>query len=297
MSRHRLLAALVLGACTWFASSPAFAFCRTNSCDESRGEVCSLDDNGCLEGGIPLAWASSCITFNVQKDGSTRNGIDANQFEQVIQDSFNTWMSADCGEGQRPSISISDNGPVECGKVEYNKDQGNANIYVFRDDDWMATGPGNALALTTVWYDWKTGEIYDADVEVNGTDGHITNSAPEDGDDLPSIITHESGHFLGLAHAPFNRESTMYTFYERGVDNLRNLSSDDMAGICSIYPPDRQPATQSCEPRHGFASRCRHEESGCSLTPGAAQNGSLAAGAALGLLGAVLLRRRRARSA
>lgn len=293
MKHLRLAAALLCAASSWLATTPAFAYCRTNSCDKARGEVCSTDSEGCLEGGVPLAWTSSCVTFTVQKEGSIRNHIAPDEFEQVIQNAFDTWMNADCGDGTHPSIGVHSLGLVTCGKVEYNKDQGNANIYVFRDEDWTATGPGNALALTTVWYDWKTGEIYDADVEVNGTDGRITNGTPEDGDDLPSIITHESGHFLGLAHAPFNVGATMYTFYRRGVDNLRNLSADDMAGICSIYPPDRVAASNSCDPRHGFSSTCRQDKSGCSVTPGVGSESGLAASAALSVIGAVMLRRRR----
>ncbi len=296
MSHARFAAALLCAATTWLASSPAFAYCRTNSCDKMRGDVCTQDGSGCLEGGLPLAWASSCVTFAVQRNGSTRNNISADEFEQVIQNAFATWMNADCGDGLHPSIQVNSLGMVSCGKVEYNKDQGNANIYVFRDDEWTAVGTGNALALTTVWYDWKTGEIYDADVEVNGTDGYITNGAPEDGDDLPSIITHESGHFLGLAHS-FAPKATMSTYYERGVDNLRELSSDDVAGICAIYPPDREPASDNCQPRHGFSSSCRHDDSGCSLSAGSAPRSSLAATSALALLGATLLRRRRTRSA
>ncbi|HWA76551.1 MAG TPA: matrixin family metalloprotease [Polyangiaceae bacterium] len=263
-------------ALTALSSSTAFAFCRTNSCDPARGEVCSLDETGCRVGGVDLYWANSCVTFAVQRDGSKRNGIDAQSFEQVISNAFDTWMAADCGGGGHPSISVSSLGEVECSEVEYTKGA-NANIYMFRDDEWLASGPGNALALTTVWYDWHTGKIYDADTEVNGsvgsvepgTDGYqsrITNSAPEDGADLPSIITHESGHFLGLDHTHFHEDATMNANYNPGGHNLRVLTQDDMDGICAVYPVDRQPEGDDCNPRHGFSGSCYVPESGgCSL--------------------------------
>jgi hypothetical protein len=273
-------------ALTVLEASNAHAFCRTNSCDPARGEVCSLDESGCHKGGVELYWASSCVTFAVQKDGSKRNEIDALSFEQVINNAFDTWMNADCGDGTHPAIRVSSHGQVVCDKVEYNK-SGNANIYLFRDDQWLASGPGNALALTTVWYDWHTGKIYDADVEVNGSVGstdpndpgyeqRITNGAPEDGADLPSIITHESGHFLGLDHAPFTPGATMFTFYDPGSGNLRKLSADDQAGICAVYPPDRVADGDDCEPRHGFSSKCYVPPSdGCSLKAGPSDSSRL----------------------
>jgi hypothetical protein len=243
-------------ALTTLQTSSAHAFCRTNSCDPSRGETCSLDSTGCRKGGVDLYWTSASVKFLVQKDGSVRNSIDAPTFEQVIANAFDSWMNADCGMGNKPTITVSSGGFVESSLVEYQK--GNAaNIYMFRDDEWLASGPASALALTTVWYNWRNGKIYDADTEVNGTlgstnpedpnyGGRITIGEPEDGADLPSIITHEAGHFLGLDHSPFHPEATMFTTYDPGSGNLRVLSEDDVAGICAVYPQDRFPADGGC---------------------------------------------------
>jgi hypothetical protein len=291
---RRIPAALTL-ALVLLGASNAAAYCRTNSCDPSRGEQCSLDNNGCTIGGLDLAWVSSCVTFGVQREGSVKNNISPEAFETAIAESFKTWMNAACSEGTTPSILVQSIGQVECKNVEYNKDQGNANIYMFQDDEWTASGQGNALALTTVWYDWKTGEIYDADVEVNGTGGDITNGAPEDGADLLSIVTHESGHFLGLAHSPFNPKATMYTVYDPGRGNLRNLSQDDIDGICAVYPPDREAKTDNCDPRHGFQSHCWKEDDGCGCrtAPGRVQSASGLVMFGLALTGLLSRRRRR----
>lgn len=276
-------------------AAPARAYCRTNSCDPSRKEICERVD-GCLTGGVPLYWPNSCVTFAVQRDGSTKNMISSDALENTVGTAFDTWRGATCGDGTHPAIEVMSIGQVDCAKVEYNKNAGNANIYMFRDGSWLGTG-ANALALTTVWYDWHTGKIFDADVEINGTGGDITNSAPQDGADLPSIITHESGHFLGLDHST-NPAATMYAYYMPRRDNLRELNPDDVAGICEIYPTTRVPDSSSCEPRHGFSSSCGADQtSGCSAVPGARTNGSrdasvLGASFALGLAYAARRRRR-----
>ena len=224
-----------LAACLLHTAS-AHAFCRTNSCDPVRGEVCTVDKDGCRQGAKALYWGTASIPFSVQSAGSPKNQIAAGNFELVIDAAFRTWSSANCGAGKHPTFTGVSQGQVAAGAVEYIEGGSNTNLFVFRDDMWLATAPGSALALTTVSYDWHTGRIYDADVEVNGTASNITNGRPGDGADLPSIITHEVGHFLGLDHS-LKPTATMFINYTPGVGNLRALDADDVAGICALYRP------------------------------------------------------------
>ncbi len=289
-------------ACAWLpalglvlpllASGHAQAFCRTNSCDPARGENCTVDTNGCRQGAKPLYWGVNPVPFVVQADGSAKNHIDAAAFETVLGAAFSTWATANCGSGKHPTIAAVSMGTTPTDTVEYTPGQSNANIFMFRDDTWMATIPGSALALTTVSYDWKTGQIYDADVEVNGTGGNITNGKPTDGADLPSIMTHEIGHFLGLDHSS-KKTATMYISYEAGKGNLRTLDPDDVAAICTIYPPPG-PSTHSV----GTINVVEAPLKGCALAAGGSAHGTRYAwlASALGLLGVRRVRRaRRAR--
>jgi hypothetical protein len=240
----------------------------------------------------------------VQQMGSPRNGLGYAAVAKVVQQAFDAWMQADCGRGG-PSIDVQLLGPVECGVSEYNADAGNANIVLFREDEWPYAGAAYAIGLTTTRFDTETGDMWDADIELNGVTAALSVGDPITGDDLLSVLTHEAGHFLGLAHSP-DPTATMKAIYNSASDgtSFRSLAKDDVAGICTIYPPGRRPATTSCENRHGFSAECAAEQpapdtaKACSLNSRAPAGGSTESGlATVVILAAVcggrLARRRR----
>lgn len=272
MSAARLLSGLACVA-VLFASSGAAAFCRTTTCDPNNPQAgCEVDANLCVVSGLPLAWASSCVTVAVHDLGSPRNGLSYDDVETVVQQAFAAWNDVSC-PGGKPSIQANVIGAVECGVSEYNSRVGNANIVLFREDEWPYAGAANAIGLTTTRFDTKTGDLWDADIELNGVGATLTVGDPIGGDDLLSVLTHEAGHFLGLSHSVDNA-ATMKSIYDPARDgtSFRSLAADDIAGICAIYPPDRRAATDSCDNRHGFSGQCRadqpepEESSGCSLS-------------------------------
>jgi hypothetical protein len=160
-----------------------------------------------------------------------------------------------------------------------------------------------------VTFDPTTGEIFDADMEINSHDQTVTVSGPlpANGYDFESIVTHETGHFLGMAHSGDAR-ATMFAHYQPGTTAMRNLSSDDVTGICSVYPPNGTRATSTgnalpegvCDPtpRHGFSTQCGDtSKQGClhSSIGGPAPGDGAAAAAIAALVVARVARRRRAR--
>ncbi len=269
----------------------ARAFCRTTSCDPNAPEPpCRYGDDGCLVGGLELYWRGRCVTFTVQEDGSPLRGISYDAARATISDAFRQWMFADCG-GQRPSLDVIDLGKAVCDEVEYNKSAPNANIWVFRDEDWPYADSGHTLALTTITFNVKTGEIFDADVELNSFDNTLTTSDDPVRADLLSIATHEAGHFLGLSHSTVG-QATMFAQYREGDTSLRSLHPDDVAAICSLFS-ETTSSLCSDEPRHGFSRRCASpaEDTGCV----AGQGGGSGALSGAALLGLALLVRGRAR--
>ncbi len=273
-TRRALVASLVVGL-GLFSSAGARAYCRSASCPgrpaSDPGQVCSpAQPDDC---GLVIQWRLPCIGFGVQKDASSQ--IDFATASTTLEQAFSAWTQADCGHGP-PSIEVHDLGSVDCDKVEYNQHDGNASILVFRDKSWPHDGDPSAgvtdtIALTTVTYDVDKGDIYDADIEVNTANNRFTTGVSDVDVDLLSVLTHEAGHFLGMAHSA-DGDATMFPNYTNGDLSLRTLSADDIEGICDAYPPERQ-AVGTCEgglPRHGFSPFCKAEqtEGKCSASPG-----------------------------
>ncbi|HTJ83106.1 MAG TPA: matrixin family metalloprotease [Polyangiaceae bacterium] len=270
-------------------ASHADAYCRTSACGDDVGARCTpATASDC---GVPLFWATSCVGFSMQRDASS--DVDLDTATGVVRAAFDTWQAADCGGGLHPSITASDLGPVDCTVAEYDQDTKNANIVVFRDSGWPYSA--SALALTTVTYALDTGEIRDADIELNSQVAAFTTKDTGVQVDLPSILTHETGHFLGLAHSPVT-DATMQTEYPPKSTKLRTLEADDVAAICAVYPPSR---SAPCDPTpvNGLGDACGEaggtdEGGGCS-TGGTAPSGGALSTAALALGVALAVRRAR----
>jgi hypothetical protein len=257
---------------------------------------------------VPLFWPDKCGWFGVQKDGSQKRGITYDQLHSAVVTAFGKWSKASCVNGGNPSFAMQDTdalyGPIECAEREFNKTAANASTWMFRDSSWPYVGSATTIALTTLSVDTKTGRILDADVELNSFRVNITTSDVNVGADLQSIVTHESGHFLGLAHSPV-ATSTMFANYTPSSLDIRTLDPDDEAGICAAYPPAAAPTCGPPEPLYGFSKYCggvnpstgrepEQTKSSCAVAIGAASNdGAVFATVALAA-GALRLRRRRA---
>jgi len=301
----------------------ARAFCRTTTCplppdfapspagcqpSDFETYCASLDPPTTP---LPIWWRNACVSYDIQQNASRQVS-----YATAVEDfatAFSKWTAVTCASASNGdggvSIAVTNLGPVSCDQVHYNSDQGNQHVIIFHDDVWPYDDPNNTLGLTTITFDPDTGEIYDADMEINSTQTlTVTGPLPPDGYDFMSIITHETGHFFGMAHSGDDL-ATMYAHYVPGTTTMRMLTADDSTGICSIYPPngDREvaPSVASggaiaedpCDPtpRHGFQSACSEPQGhSCSASAGkgATRPGGLVAAAAL-LLGARRSRRSR----
>ena len=283
----KLWVLLLLGGLV-FWPAVASGYCRTTTCDPramAAKDACVLDDDLCEINGEPLFWVSSCVSLAVHESGSPRRGISFDKARELALQAMGRWLEVDC-RGERPSLELLDLSPALCGEGEYNPDNANANVLLFRDDIWPHEGPGATLALTVLTFNTVTGEIYDADIEVNSFHGELTLNGEPSGYDLLSILTHEAGHFLGFAHS-WVPGSTMREGGLLGDTSMRTLAADDADGMCAVYPPNRTTRSSDCHPRHGFSPECAPNESrgcGCRHAPDPGAPWPLFAAGALGFV-------------
>lgn len=272
-------------------TTDAYGFCRKTTCKD-----CPFDpETGCTMGGQPLLWPGACVSYSLSRSASVQVSLETAQ--EMAARAFEAWQSVTCpGTGEPPSIAATEAfGLTGCMLAEYSRTGANANVVLFRDGDWPYADSEDALGLTTVSFDSVTGQIFDADIEVNSTVPlSSTDKVASEHYDLLSILTHEVGHFLGLAHSQ-DPDAVMRMSFDSGSDSLRVPNEDDIAGICSIYPPNRRALPCSFTPKGGFASECPLGvfKGGCTLAPGLASGAGSAS--VYGLFAAVYAFRRVAR--
>jgi hypothetical protein len=287
------------------APRAALAYCRTTTCEPTSTNDCGVDRQGCTTKGEPVFWPDACVTYAVQSNGSPLRGISAYDTDQVMRKAFAAWLGADCPGGGHPSIGVVPLGGASCDQVEFNGPEAgrplssNANLVIYRDKSWPYNDESFVIARTSITFDPATGALFDADIEINSFENEFSISDTNVSEDLQSVLTHEVGHFLGLDHtrAP---NATMLADYELSNLGTRTLSSDDKAGICSIYAPLGTGVEPSCPgstgPHHGFSRECgsdEHADASClSLAGAPAERGQPGLPwLALGLLALVRLRR------
>lgn len=271
-----------------------------------------------------VAWQSPCIEMRFFL-GSPAPLLTAEQYLAAAGKAASVWShdQLSCSD-IRLTITEDPAGDAITGRD-------GVNMIVLRQDSWcprnseeVGCWPGNALAITTVWKNTKTGEIPDADIEINAVKtasggGYAWNDVvtnPGRGIDFQNMLTHELGHVLGFNHNCYTAsdkqpslvdhtgaatldcygaslpasvlEATMFPSVDPQNSSRRTLSPDDQQAVCDVYP-----YTHDLCPKVTRATT-----GGCDLSPTASPGGLRAFLAMLGLggLGLVTRWKLRARS-
>lgn len=107
---------------------------------------------------------------------------------------------------------------------------------------WGTTS-GTALAVTYIWYYTSNGQVAEVDTIFNkkflwswsGNNGGCADSNSYDAQD---ILTHETGHWMGLddTYTSNYADNTMFGYGAKGELKKDTLTTGDIAGVQAIYP-------------------------------------------------------------
>lgn len=243
-----------------FATVPAAAYVRTTT--SSSNPPCPGSN------AKPLYWRAVTIPYVV--DGAGSDDLTGEAQFDAIHRSFATWQDVPCSY-----IAFRFDGKKQPAPVGFQQGGSNVNAVTWVESNWAHSSRAIAVTLTT--FDCNTGQIFDADILLNGAQFRFSTGGQVGRADVQNTVTHEIGHFLGFDHSP-DPESTMYADAPLGETKKRDLSADDVQGLCDVYRVGN-------EPRDG----------GCSAGPGSASSGATGAlAAAVGLAALLVVRRRRA---
>ncbi|MFO0740499.1 MAG: matrixin family metalloprotease [Labilithrix sp.] len=244
--RFVVAAAVFFGAL--LAAETSFAFCRQTTCAE--GETCDRNTKpDCVHDGIAVRWNTTTLPYRIYAKGSSK--LDDDEMKKAVRAAFDAWQTVDCDRG-RTSLRFVEGEPITKDKplglsADEAEDAGVEpyGIY-FRDKKWTHDGSDDVLAATGLAFGLNRGIVSYADIEVNTFGGDFTMDDDQSAKavDLQAVLTHEVGHYLGLAHS-LDPDSIMAPRYctseERcetnGVVGKRALGEDDIAAVCAFFPP------------------------------------------------------------
>ncbi|HSZ83307.1 MAG TPA: hypothetical protein VLA14_13550, partial [Polyangia bacterium] len=249
------------------------------------------------DAGAKYHWNETCVPVTIYLNNFTTtpaaSGMTATDVIKSVTAAAHAWSPdsvTTCPGATSPSFEIVPSVAPDAAKPPKVAWDGK-NTIIFRTEMWSMSGEANTmdydpagLAVTTVTARGD-GHIVDVDMEVNGVSQTWMNLDPgiyppsnhdqgADVYDLQNALTHEFGHFIGLAHTCYSPPSTtssttsihpvdntgarvpdcddeteaeaaaemnsvMWWQTDPGSINKRTLYPDDINAVCGIYPQAR----------------------------------------------------------
>lgn len=158
----------------------------------------------------------------------------------LVETAFDAWISTACGRVPETTFAGTNDATHATTPVSLRSEPDNTVVFIRTSGEWSQLGNSPTwIAITKIAHDPETGEIVDADIEINdgGYRFSYDDSPGANEVDFMSMLTHEFGHFFGLDHST-NADATMFATYATSPEDAmeaRSLSQDDIDGACTLY--------------------------------------------------------------
>jgi hypothetical protein len=236
--------------------------------------------------GSTIRWGGGCVFIHINSHGSDdiSDGSDVSAVKQAME----SWRGSTrhCSYLQLIPVESPDAVPGVAPE-EVGDDGKNENVVYWIERGWRHDQ--DAIGLTALFYiddanSPKDGRLFDADITLNGESFRFSTDGNPDMIDVQSVLAHELGHLMGLDHPcdtgededllstsspdPTSSadssilESTMYPSFEPGETKKRTPESDDIEGVCELYPLDWDPGICDQDGSMVLTGGCRLAASG-----------------------------------
>ena len=232
---------------------------------------------------LTQGWNQRCVPYWIRRNDPVLD----ESMEGLVTESFATWSDRlACTDIELLFVGYTD----AAGGFDASEPDAQQNVILATRDETERNlyfgGDDGILAITITSFAVETGEIFDSDIILNSAQNRfgVIEAASqcrfrEQAFDIQNTLVHEVGHFLGFEHVP-NQDATMFAVANVCETSKRDLDTDDIDGVCTVYPTGGPLATcappASYELSSGDASRFRNQceralEDGCGCrgTPGA----------------------------
>jgi len=254
---------VVAAAMSSLFARDASGYCRTTTCNPNV-ENCQENESGCIRTGAALTWSSLPIVYRFHAAGSRK--LDNARARAAIRRAFDAWESVECSAG-RTSLRFREGPEISVDKPLGAEEAPEKFGIYFRDDEWSHETIDDSFALTNQLYGESTGQIDYADIEINtaANDFRLTDDDDPKKVDLQAVVTHEVGHYIGLAHS-LDPDSIMVARYCQSSDRClsspdvaRGLSADDRQAVCVLYRPSATEPPSAAESGCAQGGSTRHD--------------------------------------
>lgn len=263
-----------------FATAPAAAYMCTPVTDGEGRPVSPA---------VSQVWNQRCLPYFIQRGNDLFSGETQ---KLLVAQSFNVWENNACTDLDFVDLGYTNKGMGFDARSSSNENlvtsiENEAEVPLYFPDP-------NMVAITITAFSTVSGEIFDADIAVNGssfdfldvTDENACHAESNPPFDLRAILIHEMGHFIGFDHEA-DTESTMFFSAPTCETKKRTLTDDDILGLCTVYAKAQPPATcapprvdydnvagassfrEQCDKRLSTSSGCTCAAPGAKSSPGA----------------------------